>query len=162
MLFSLLLTSLLTLACFIDLKEFRIPNMIPLALIALFLIRMAASGEIVVLSDHMLAFALTLALGMLAFAFKLVGGGDAKLLAALALWFGMVPLPSLITITALGGGVLALILLVLRHLATRLPVLASSMASSGGGTGRPRLLDRHAPVPYALPIAAAALWLEWF
>lgn len=162
MLFSLLLTSLLSLACFIDLKEFRIPNMIPLALVSLFLIKIAATGDIVVLSDHVLAFALTLALGFSAFAFKLIGGGDAKLLAALALWFGMSLLPSLLAITAIGGGVLALGLLTLRHLAARLPVLASSMASSVGTTGKPRLLDRHAPVPYALPIAAAALWLEWF
>jgi prepilin peptidase CpaA len=157
MLSSLLLTGLLIAASAFDLKVFRIPNAISLAVIALFLIKAAAMTEIAVWPDHVIAFGLMIALGFLAFAFGLVGGGDAKLMMALALWFGMTALPSLLAITAIGGGLFALILVSLRYVAARFsPAVAAS-----GTTQSPRLLNRKAPVPYALPITVAALWLEW-
>ncbi len=157
MLFSLVFASFLLIACVIDIKSFRIPNAIPLALIALFLIKTAAAGHADIWPGHLIAFGLTFALGFLAFALGLFGGGDAKLMTALALWFGLAELPSFLVITAIGGGLLALTLLCLRHLANRRPAMATSVGSTRG----PRLLDRRAPVPYALPITLAALWLEW-
>lgn len=157
MLFSLVFAGLLIIACVIDLKVFRIPNAIPLALIALFLIKSAAAGNAEIWPGHLMAFGLTFGLGLLAFALGMFGGGDAKLMTALALWFGMAGLPGFLVITAISGGLLALFLLGLRHLANRQPV----MASSSGSTNAPKLLDRRAPVPYALPITFAALWLEW-
>lgn len=157
MLFSLVFTGFLITACIVDLKAFRIPNAIPLALIALFLIKAAASGNVAVWPEHLTAFGLIFALAFLAFAFRLFGGGDAKLMTALALWFGMASLPSFLVITALGGGLFAVVLLALRHLANRRPL----MVTSTGLTHGLRLLDRKAPVPYALPITFSALWLEW-
>ncbi len=157
MLFSLIFAGLLFAACIVDLKAFRIPNAIPLALIALFLIKAAATDEIAVWPAHLVAFGLTFGFGLLAFSLGMLGGGDIKLITALALWFGTSALPSFLVITAIGGGLLALILLAVRHLTNRRPV----MAPSTGPTPSPRLLDRQAPVPYALPITFAALWLEW-
>ncbi|MDH3662419.1 MAG: prepilin peptidase [Alphaproteobacteria bacterium] len=152
--FSLALTCLLLVACLSDLKAFRIPNAVPFALIALFLIKAAAISGITVWPGHVVAFGLTFGLGILAFALGLIGGGDAKLMAALALWFGMDALPSFLAITAVGGGALALILVAVRHVAALGPIAAGPAAGW-------RLLHRHAPVPYALPITLAALWLEW-
>jgi prepilin peptidase CpaA len=157
MLASLLLTGLLLAACITDLRAFRIPNAIALAVIALVPIKAAVMADGIAWADHALACALMLALGFGAFAFGLVGGGDVKLLTALALWFGMTALPSLLTLTAIGGGLFALVLLALRFGASRL-VPASGPEERGRP---PRLLDRAAPVPYALPIAVAALLLEW-
>ncbi len=154
--FSLALTGLLLAACLSDLKAFRIPNAIPLAVIALFLVKAAAMGQ-AVWPVHIPAFALTLAIGIVAFVFGWLGGGDVKLIAALALWFGMTTLPDFLVITAIGGGVLGLLLMALR------PLLARSLSPAGAPARArgPRLLHREAPVPYALAIAFAALLLEW-
>ena len=157
MLFSIALSCVLLITCAFDLKSFRIPNALPLALIALFLIKVAAPTGMAPWPSHVTAFGLTLGLGFLAFALGLVGGGDAKLMSALALWFGMDALPSFIVMTAIGGGVLALVLLLLRWLFAR-RLIFSNMAGADAG---PRLLERQAPVPYALPIALAAVLLEW-
>ncbi|MEM9626558.1 MAG: prepilin peptidase [Pseudomonadota bacterium] len=157
MLFSLVFAGFLIAACITDLKDFRIPNAIPIALIALFLIRAAATNDIVVWPDHLLAFGVTFFFGLVAFGLGLMGGGDAKLIAATALWFGVTTLPTFLAITAIGGGLFAIMLLALRHLAAR-QMQSEPPARS---VSRPKLLDRRAPVPYALPIALSALWLEW-
>jgi len=157
MLLSLLFTCTLVIACGFDLKTFRIPNGLSLALIALFIVKAAATPEIAVWPEHILAGGVMLGLGFLAFALGAIGGGDAKLMSALALWFGIGFLPSLVAATAVGGGMLALVLLIVRHLADRRPAMVPLAEKAKS----PGLFDRHAPVPYALPISFAALWLEW-
>ncbi len=156
MLFSITFTSFLIVACITDLKAFRIPNAVPLAVMALFLIKSAATG-IAVWPDHIVAFILMFALGFAAFGFGVIGGGDAKLMTAAALWLGFRDMPGFLAITAIGGGTLALVLLSCRYVFDRDPVPATP---KGAVRGR-RLLQRKAPIPYALPIACAALWLEW-
>lgn len=157
MLFSVVFTGFLLVACISDLKAFRIPNAVPLALMALFLIKVAATAGIAVWPEHLVAFGMMALLGLVAFGFGVIGGGDAKLMIAVALWIGMSALSSFLVLTAVGGGALALLLLGLRHLANDQEVLPSSRVALPGA----RLLDRKAPIPYALPIASAALWLEW-
>ncbi len=157
MLFSFVFTGFLIAACITDLRSFRIPNAIPLALIALFLIKAAATKDVVVWPDHLIAFGLTFCFGLAAFGLGVFGGGDAKLISAAALWLGATALPSFLTITAIGGGLFALVLLALRRLANR----GASPSTAAVSASRPRLLDRRAPVPYGLPIALSALWLEW-
>lgn len=152
MLFSILLTALLLIACCYDVTSFRIPNGIPLALAALFLIKATMLG-ISPWPSHIGAALLIFGLGFAGFALGVIGGGDAKLMTALALWLGMTGLPSFLAITAIGGGVLALVLLTLRQ-----GLLA---VSPGGAVRQWRLFHPKAPVPYALPITLAALWLEW-
>lgn len=157
MLFSLVLTGILIVACTFDLRTFRIPNAISLALIALFVIKVTAMAEIAIWTGHVLAATLIFSLTLAAFAFGIIGGGDAKFMTALALWFGMTALPIFLTVTAIGGGALALTLLAIRSLLDRDLLPVTSKVTSR----RPRLLESDAPVPYALPIAFAALWLEW-
>jgi len=169
MLFSLAFTAILLTACVYDLISFRIPNALPLALIAVFVIRATAFTEIAVWPGHIMAGVLMLALGFLAFATGVMGGGDAKLMSAIALWFGIVPLPTFIAGTAICGGVLALVLLAVRQLVDRSPATLSPPGPPTGSphasphekTRSPRLFDRQAPIPYALPISLVALWLEW-
>lgn len=156
LMFSLVFTSLLVVASAVDLKEFRIPNAIPLALIALFLIRALATMNGADWPSHLAAFGIMLGLGFLAFALGLFGGGDAKLMTAVALWVGLAGLPAFLVVTAVAGGVVGVVLLVLRSIAARL-----FAAPDAGARQSPRLLDRRAPLPYALPITIAALLLEW-
>lgn len=157
MLFSLILTGILLAAAAIDLKTFRIPNVLPLAVMVIFLMKSAAAADVWSWPQHVSAFGLMFGLGFVLFAMGLIGGGDAKLMAALALWLGMPALPSFLVMTALCGGTLAVILLALRYLVDR----TSRLALPDGSVRYLRLLERTAPVPYAPAIAFAALWLEW-
>lgn len=92
-----------------DALALRIPNKLVLIIAALFvpmafLTRMPLSE----IGIHIaIGFAL-LVVGIALHAFKLVGGGDAKLLAAAGLWFGSSDLLPFIVCTVLAGGVLAL------------------------------------------------------
>src|SRR5258705_11728208 len=77
-----------------------------------------------------------------------IGGGDVKLLVALAIGLPLMGVIQLLTITALAGGVLALVHLIMR------PLPYPRLAPSGSAFGRPvyaiqrwRNL-RHAPLPY--------------
>jgi prepilin peptidase CpaA len=90
---------------------------------------------------------LVVAFGM--FALRWIGGGDAKLAAATTLWLGFgLTLPYL-AYTAILGGVLTLLILLLRRLpveafAANMPWLA-------------RLHDRKQGVPYGVAMALAGL-----
>jgi prepilin peptidase CpaA len=97
----------------------------------------------------LVAFAVLL-VGILLFALRWIGGGDAKLLAACALWLGPSALLIFLLTTALIGGGLALGLLALRNpllipLAQCLPAWTKRLLTPGGD------------VPYGVAIAAAAL-----
>jgi prepilin peptidase CpaA len=90
--------------------------------------------------------------GAVPFSRGLIGGGDVKLLAAAALWAGADALPPLLLLTALIGGLLALVLLT--------PLGARFAASHSDGGPEPAgggLAARRTPVPYGVAIAAAAL-----
>ena len=63
--------------------------------------------------------AVVLALFAAAFAFGQMGGGDVKLIAALALWLPVVPLVWMLVLMSLLGGVLTLVMLVERKLRPR-------------------------------------------
>ncbi|WP_407113993.1 prepilin peptidase [Bradyrhizobium sp. LMG 9283] len=87
-----------------------------------------------------------------------IGGGDVKLLAALALGLPPTGLMQLLTITALAGGVLALVHLMMRHLPhPRLAPAGSSLARRVYAIERRRHL-RHAPLPYGVAIACGGIW----
>jgi prepilin peptidase CpaA len=162
MMFSLILTALLLAASGFDATRFRIPNPVPLALIALFALKVVLTDNPDPWPAHLVTFGVMLALGFLAFAGGLIGGGDAKLLASLGLWFGPSLSPSLILITGVSGGLLAVALMVVRQIRSKRMAVAGPSAATGASMAlKPGLLDQGAPIPYALPISAAALWLEW-
>lgn len=72
------------------------------------------------------------------FAIGMMGGGDVKMLAALALWFPWQSLIVLLTVMALAGGVVTLITIIHHRIAKR--------------EGPPE-------IPYGVAISVAALWL---
>lgn len=134
-----------------DATTFTIPNWISLALIAVFFPAALVGG--VALPQIGLAavigvFALFAAMGM--FAMGWIGGGDAKLFAAAALWMGFPAMVNFVLVTGLAGGALALALLGLRSMwlrpiAERGPAWFSRLAKPGGD------------VPYGVAIAFGAL-----
>jgi Flp pilus assembly protein protease CpaA len=87
-----------------------------------------------------------------------IGGGDVKLLTALAIGFPPTGAIQLLTITVLAGGVLALAHLVMRLLPyPRLAPAGSSLARRVYAIERWRHL-RHAPLPYGVAIACGGIW----
>lgn len=87
-----------------------------------------------------------------------IGGGDVKLLTASAIGLPLTGVIELLTITALAGGVLALVHLLMRHLPyPRLAPAGSSLARRVYVIERWRHL-RHAPLPYGVAIACGGIW----
>jgi prepilin peptidase CpaA len=87
-----------------------------------------------------------------------MGGGDVKLLVALAIGLPLIGVVQLLTITALAGGVLALVHLMMRQLPhPKLAPAGSSFARRVYAVERWRHL-RHAPLPYGVAIAFGGLW----
>jgi prepilin peptidase CpaA len=150
-----ILPMLLVAAAITDLTSFTIPNVLPGAMLALFVVfvlAMAIGGHPIPwhsLALHIAAGTAALIFGMVLFAVGGVGGGDAKLFAITCLWLGW---NSLLQYTALAmalGGALTLAILLLRRMPLP-PVLAS----------RPwivRLADGKAGVPYGIALAIAAI-----
>jgi prepilin peptidase CpaA len=125
----------LLLAAFYDLKSFRIPNALVAVMALLYPAAAFLLGHGSAIPAHLLAAAVVLAASLPLFVFRLMGGGDVKLLSAAALWLGGAPLLDFLLVTAVLGGVFALVLLVLRRL------------------GKSALTR----IPYGVPIAAAGL-----
>jgi prepilin peptidase CpaA len=87
-----------------------------------------------------------------------IGGGDVKLLVALAIGLPLTGVVQLLTITALAGGVLALVHVMMRLLPyPRLAPAGSSLVRRVYAIERWRHL-RHAPLPYGVAIACGGIW----
>lgn len=143
---------LLLLAALSDLRRFEIPDAlsIGLALLALLHLAVLPDGFLALLPARLGGFALVFAAGVLLFALGVMGGGDVKLLSALALWTSLAGLPRLLLPILFSGGVLAIVLLAARWLAA---VVVPA------GRAPPPLLARGAPLPYAVAIfAGTAFW----
>lgn len=134
-----------------DVTSFTIPNWISLALVALYAPVALMSGlslEQIGLSVGVGVILLVVGIGM--FAMGWIGGGDAKLLAAAALWLGWPGLLNFLIFTALAGGALAIVLLGMRN--TTMEVLALRTPQ-----WVQRLLVRDGPAPYGVAICFGAL-----
>lgn len=130
-----------------DMRELRIGNWISIALLALYpLWIFATQFEPDIWQNAVLCVA-TFAIGTLLFAMRWLGGGDVKLLAAIALWFDFSAAPSLLLFIAIGGGVLVLVLVPLRRLLPRAVHKRSQW----------KVLQPSGPIPYGLAIAIGAV-----
>ena len=132
-----------------DVMKLRIPNLIPIGLVALFALQLIIGRGVQDPLDHLLAMALTLLILLPVFALNMLGGGDVKLLAAVALWLGTNKLAALLILVGIVGGIFALFWLALRWL-IRIGLRDRNL---------PRSLQAHAPLPFALPIMAVAVLL---
>jgi prepilin peptidase CpaA len=133
-----------------DLTSFTIPNWISLAAVAAFApAAVAAHPPFSVLLVSIGVGVAALVLGMGLFALGWIGGGDAKLFAASALWLGWPAVLPFLVWTAVAGGLLALALLWTRPLAPH--------RVFGGPAWFGRLMEPKGDVPYGLAICAGAL-----
>lgn len=93
---------------------------------------------------------IALVIGIALFAFRILGGGDAKLLAASAMWVGLSGLLPFVLYTALAGGALSLLLLTVRKWMPLMPIVV-------GPQWIQRLLEPKGDIPYGIAIAVAAV-----
>lgn len=135
-----------------DLVTMTIPNRISIALIVGFVVAaIVARMGWWELASHVGAGALMLVIGFGMFARGWLGGGDAKLLAAVALWFGFDQLLPYILLAAVAGGLLAIVLLAYRKFTPPLWLTRQAWAM--------HLHDQRTGIPYGIALAAAALKL---
>jgi prepilin peptidase CpaA len=138
----------LAFAAVTDVRTRRIPNWTVLACLGLFVgwaLVHPLSWDLWALGAGVIAFAVSFGL----YSAGLVGAGDSKLFAAVALFTGMSGLALLAIATALVGGLVAVAGLVLRP--TRALTMISLKGEGDFGPG----------VPYGVAIAAAAAGLVW-
>ena len=133
-----------------DLFTMKVPNRIAIGLVVGFLLLAPMIGMgWTDIGIHVAAAAAALLLGFCLFAFGWIGGGDAKLFAATCLWLGPEMLLTYGVITALIGGALTFVLLVLRGVP-----LPAALTSQGWIV---RLHNTKEGVPYGIALAAAGL-----
>ena len=154
----LLFPALMAFAAASDLFTMTISNRVSLALVAGFLLLALFGGmapfEIL---SHIGAGVAVLAVAFACFAMGWVGGGDAKVAAGAALWFGFAHLMNYLVYASLFGGALTLLLLQFRQWPLPYPL-----------AGQAWLLKLHAKesgIPYGIALAIGALMVypetEW-
>jgi prepilin peptidase CpaA len=115
----LLWVGLILAAAISDFRFLRIPNIYPVLIIILFIVSRLVDGFDAEHWSNLYHFLITLGIGMLLFHLGWFGGGDAKLYAAIALWFGLSSGVMFIFATGMSGLALAIIYLVVRQLRRR-------------------------------------------
>lgn len=141
---------LMAFAAVSDLVTMRISNRLVLVLIAAFLVMALVAGmPLPQLGMHLAGAALVLVVAFALFAPGWIGGGDAKLAAATALWIGFDALFPYVVYTGLLGGALTLGILVVR----RWPL----PANLGHIGWIDRLHDAKSGVPYGIALAVAGV-----
>lgn len=140
----------LALAALTDFFEMTIPNRVPAILIAAFLLVAPFTGMgISAMGMHLAAGGIVFSAGFALFALNAMGGGDAKLLTAAAVWYGFDPslYAFMIYVAYLGGG-LTLLILVIR---------ANTDTVSAFGLTLPDSIVTAKKIPYGIAIGAAGL-----
>lgn len=145
--------ALLVWAAWDDIRNYRIPNILVGALLALFVL---AAGIGVVprnaIPVHLGAGAIALLIGFALYCKNWIGGGDAKLFAVLVLWAGAPEAMRLAFVTALAGGAISAVIL----LRARITAKGTADTTPTGA------VQRGHSVPYGAAIAVAGFdfWIR--
>ena len=132
-----------------DAMRYRLPNPLMLLLLVLWAAYAALHYQAFPLGSAVLAGITALVLGMGLFALRVMGAGDAKMLAVAYLWVGTQQAMAYTMLVGTLGGALTIGLILGRFAFKYLPVLP------------PPLMRAKAPVPYGLAIGGALLVFWW-
>ena len=135
-----------------DLFTLRISNWTTLAVLALYPVYVLSAAQTVALPAALVLGGLVFLVGFVLFHFKLFGGGDVKLLAAVALWAGAPLVVGFLLTVAVVGGVLAIVSMT--PLRLLLPYMAAATRIK---VDMARLMQLQ--IPYGVPIAAGGLFV---
>jgi prepilin peptidase CpaA len=134
---------LLIVAAISDMRRYRIPNIVCIALFALFPIFVATAPSEINWKQNIMVFGLVLISGYAMFLAHLIGAGDIKLLAATSLWAGPHLIAVLLVTTAIAGGLLAVAIAGKTYLRHRAHHPAAALA--------------RVPIPYGVAIGLGGL-----
>ncbi|HYD86601.1 MAG TPA: prepilin peptidase [Vitreimonas sp.] len=141
--------ALLIYAACSDVASLTIPNWVSLAMAGLFVpAAMLAGAPLYQIGLHLLFGLGVLVVGFFLFQANIIGGGDAKLLAAATVWTGFPAFAPFVFWTALAGGVMALALLAARTFIKQAETNPSFVN---------RLLKHKGGIPYGVAIMAGGL-----
>ena len=133
-----------------DLLTMRIPNWIALALIGGFLLLALYVGmPLDEVGRHLGMGSIVLAVAFLLFIPGWIGGGDAKVAAAIGLWMGTASIVPFLIYSAFFGGLLTIILLIFRNYVPDWIVPK--------WTWLKRLHDKTVGAPYGIALAIGAM-----
>ncbi|AGB69685.1 MULTISPECIES: A24 family peptidase [Rhizobium] len=140
----------MSIAAISDLMTMRIPNRVSLALAASFLVLAPISGlSAAEIGMHLAGAGAVFFACFTLFALNIMGGGDAKLLAAAALWFGFdSSLIEFLVYVAFIGGAVTVLVIMLRSQAATIVAL---------GLPLPHSLTVAKKIPYGIAIAIGGM-----
>lgn len=138
-----------------DLTRYIIPNWLNGLLLALYPVMLLMNPLPVDWVQGLMVMGGCFAVGFVIFALRIMGGGDVKMLTVCGLWVGVTAIVDFLFITALLGGLITLLLIVLRY------AVAWRFARMEHPPAIPRPLTYGEPVPYGLAISGAFLFLLW-
>lgn len=145
---SALFLGLCVFAALHDINSLTIPNWLNLSMAGLFLPAALVSGlPLEILGGHLLAGGLAFVIAFGLFAFRIFGGGDAKMIPAAVLWMGPAAALPFAFWMAVVGGICAILLMVSRR---------SIPATMVPGFMRAPF-EPKAGVPYGVAIAGGAI-----
>jgi prepilin peptidase CpaA len=134
-----------------DVRHYKIPNSLCLILLLLFPIYVLTAPDEVKWLQHIMIFGLTLLAGFMLFVSHFAGGGDVKLFAVMGLWAGPHYISSFLVITAIAGGLVAIVMAVIF---ARRKALVTAEGQN--------LTWHKAPIPYGVAIAVGGLSTLFF
>ncbi|MCA8890799.1 prepilin peptidase [Hyphomonas sp.] len=130
-----------------DVNSLTIPNWLNLTIAGLFVPAAVFSGlPVEILIGHVLAGLAAFVIGFALFAFRVFGGGDAKMIPAVMLWIGPSASLEFVFTMALVGGACALLIVLVRNTVPAAVVPGPIRAP----------FEEKAGVPYGVAIAAGA------
>lgn len=133
-----------------DLTTMKIPNWISgLLILSFFPAAFAVGLSPATVGIHFGVAVVALLVGMGLFAMRVIGGGDAKLMAAVCLWLGVTGSAMFILWTAVAGGGVCLVLIFARR--ELRPYI------QGAAPWIDTLMEPEGDIPYGLAIAVGAL-----
>ena len=139
--------AILVAAAVIDVIRYEIPDAASIGVMLLAAVAGLATPSFGWMS-HVAATIAMFAFGLLAFSRNWLGGGDVKLMTAVAAWTGLAGLPVMFVAVSIAGGGLALVYAVGRRLVG---------STSGNATSDPPI----ARLPYAVAILIGTVWWAW-
>lgn len=136
----------LAFAAISDLLTMTIPNRVSLIMVISFAVLAPLSGlALPAIGMHVLGAAVVFGICFALFALNVMGGGDAKLLSAAALWFGYEPaLLSFLACVSVIGGLVTLAILLIRSQSNTILAIGLPLPSS---------LLHAKKIPYGIAIA---------
>jgi prepilin peptidase CpaA len=144
--------ALLVVAAYSDLRTLRIPNLLVGAIAALGVIRLVLLADPLSAIYAVVACTFVFIIGLLLFSFRLVGGGDVKLLAATVLLIRYRDLYDFFVWMGIAGALLSVVVILVH---SYLPLVAGPRLAA-------HLPKSRLSVPYGVAIALAGIWTLLF